>query len=85
MKIEFSKHFGCCPARSSTTICQGGAMCQHTAGRNTSGRVSSQPEWTGHALSLVCQGDGIHYPVGPPLLGDSLHLLLASITDKELL
>ncbi len=37
------------------------------------------------ALGLVCQGDGIHYPVGQPLLGDSLPFLLTSVTDKELL
>ena len=44
-----------------------------------------QPERAGHTLCLVSQGDGIHYPVGHPLLGDSLPLLLASITDKELI
>ena len=43
-----------------------------------------QPERAGHTLGLVSQGDGVHYPVGHPLLGDSLSLLLASVTDKEL-
>ncbi len=36
-------------------------------------------------MGLVCQGDGIHYPVGQPLLGDSLSLLLTSVANKELL
>lgn len=31
------------------------------------------------------QGYSIHYPVDPPLFGDSLSLLLSLKTDKELL
>ncbi len=34
-------------------------------------------------LGLVRQGDGIHYPVGQPLLGGSLPFLLSSIADKS--
>ncbi len=37
------------------------------------------------ALRLVRQGDGLHYTVGQPLFGDSLHFLLPSVADKELL
>ncbi len=36
-------------------------------------------------LQLVGQGDGINYPVGQSLLGDSLTFLLTSVADKELL
>ncbi len=43
---------------------------------------SPQGAWL--ALGLVCQGDGIHYPVAQPLLGDSLSFLLTSVTSKEL-
>ncbi len=37
-----------------------------------------------HTLCLISQGDGIHYPVGHPLLGDGIPFLPASVTDKEL-
>ncbi len=47
--------------------------------------VSPQPQGAQLALGLVHQGNGIHYPVGPPLLGDSLTFLLTSVADKELL
>ncbi len=43
------------------------------------------PPWGTAHLGLVRQGDGIHYPVGQPLLGDSLPFLLTSVIDKELL
>ncbi len=82
--IESSERVRCRPARSSTNICQRGATSQRPGGCHASRRVGTQPEWAGHALSLVSQGNGIHYPVGHPLLGDSLSLLLASVTDKEL-
>ncbi len=71
------------PARSPTIICQRGAMSQHPGGRHTSYRVSSQPERARHTLCLISQGDGIHYPVGHPLLGDGISFLLASVTDKS--
>ncbi len=72
------------PARSSTNICQWGATSQRPGGRYTSRRVSSQPERARHNLCLISQGDGIHYPVGHPLLGDGIPFLPASVTDKEL-
>ncbi len=72
------------PARSSTNICQWGATSQRPGGHYTSRRVSSQPERARHTLCLISQGDGIHYPVGHPLLGDGIPFLPASVTDKEL-
>ncbi len=54
-------------------------------GCNTPGGVSSQPEWARCTLCLLSQSDGIHYPVGHPLLGDGFPLLPTSLTDKELL
>ncbi len=36
-------------------------------------------------LGIGTPSDGIHYPVGQPLLGDSLSLLLTSVANKELL
>ncbi len=71
-------------ARSPTNICQRGATSQRLGGRYTSRRVSSQPERARHTLCLISQGDGIHYPVGHPLLGDGIPFLPASMTDKEL-
>ncbi len=50
----------------------------------TPSRVGSQPERARHTPCLISQGDGIHYPVGHPLLGDGIPLLPASVTDKEL-
>ncbi len=52
---------------------------------NTPCGVSPHPQGARLALGLVRQGDGIHYPVGQPLLGDSLPFLLTSVADKELL
>ncbi len=46
--------------------------------------MGMQPEQAGHALCSVSQGNGVNYPVCQPLLGDSLSLLLTSVTDKEL-
>ncbi len=46
---------------------------------------SSHPQGARLALRLVRQGDGLHYPVGQPLFGDSLPFLLPSVADKELL
>ncbi len=60
-------------------------MSQRPEGCDTSGRVSTQPERAGHTLCLKSQGDGIHYPVGHPLLVDDIPLLQASATDKELI
>ncbi len=71
------------PARSPTIICQRGAMSQRPGGRHTSYRVRSQPERARHTLCLISQGDGIHYPVGHPLLGDGIPFLPASVTDKS--
>ncbi len=52
---------------------------QHSSG------VSPHPQGAWLALRLVCQGDGLHYPVGQPLFGDSLPFLLTSVAGKELL
>ncbi len=71
------------PARSPTNICQWGAMSQRPGGRHTSYRVSSQPERARDTLCLISQGDGIHYPVGHPLLGDGIPFLPDSVTDKS--
>ncbi len=51
---------------------------------NTCG-VSPHPRGARFALRLVSQGDGIHYPVGQSLLGDSLPFLLISMANKKLL
>ncbi len=72
------------PACSSTNVCQWGVTSQCPGGCNTPSRVGSQPERAGHTMCLISQGDGIHYPVGDPLLRDGIPLLLAPKTDKEL-
>ncbi len=54
-------------------------------GGNTPCGLSPYPQGARLALRFVHQGDGIHYPVGQPLLGDSLPFLLTSIAEKELL
>jgi len=36
----------------------------------------------GGTLLLVCQSNGVHFPVRQPLLGESLFLQLPTITDK---
>ncbi len=82
--IESSERVRGRPARSPTNICQRGATSQRPGGRHTSCRVSSQPERARHTLCLIIQDDGIHYPVGHPLLGDGIPFLPASVTDKEL-
>ncbi len=83
--IKPSKRVWCSPARSSTYICQRGALRQRPGGSNTPCRVCSQTKGAGYTLGLIRQDGGIHYPVGQPLLEDSLSLLLASVTDEELL
>ncbi len=60
-------------------------MRQSMGGGNTPGGVSPHPQGARLALRLVRQGDGLHYPVGQPLFGDSLPFLLPSVADKELL
>ncbi len=70
-------------ARSPTNICQRGATSKRPGGRHTSYRVGSQPERARHTLCLISHGDGIHYPVGHPLLGGGIPFLLASVTDKS--
>ncbi len=75
----------CHPARSSTDVCQRGTVSQCIGEGNSPCEVSPHPQGAWLALGLVQQGDGIHYPVGQPLLGDSLPLLLISVADKELL
>ncbi len=83
--VESREGVRCRPARSSTDVCQRGAVRQRIGGGNTPCGVSPHPHGARLALGLVCQGDGIHYPVGQPLLGDSLPFLLTTVTDKELL
>ncbi len=70
------------PARSSADVCQRGAVRQRMGGGNTPGGVSPHPQGARLALRLVRQGDGLHYPVGQPLFGDSLPFLLPSVADR---
>ncbi len=83
--VESCEGVRCRPARSSADVCQRGAVRQRMGGGNTPGGVSPQPQGARIALRLVCQGDGLHYPVGQPLFGDSFPFLLPSVADKELL
>ncbi len=73
------------PARSSADVRQRGAVHQRIGGGNTPRGESPHSQGAWLALRLVCQGDGIHYPVGQHLLGDSLLFLLTSVADKDLL
>ncbi len=83
--LESCEGVWCRPARSSADVCQRGAVLQRMGGGNTPGGVSPHPQGSRLALRLVRQGDGLHYPVGQPLFGDSLPFLLPSVADKELL
>ncbi len=83
--VESCEGVWCRPARSSADVCQRGAVLQRMGGGNTPGGVSPHPQGSRLALRLVRQGDGLHYPVGQPLFGDSLPFLLPSVADKELL
>ncbi len=62
-----------------------GTVRQCMGGGNTPSGLSPHPQGARLALRLVRQGDGLHYPVGQPLFGDSLPFLLTSVADKELL
>ncbi len=53
-------------ACNSADICQRGAVHQRMGGGNTPSGVSPHPQGARLALRLVCQGDGLHYPVGIP-------------------
>ncbi len=83
--VESSEGVRCRPAHSSADVCQRGTVRQRMGGGNTPGGVSPHPQGAWLALRLVRQGDGLHYPVGQPLFGDSLPFLLPSVADKELL
>ncbi len=83
--VESCEGVRCRPARSSADVCQRGAVRQRMGGGNTLSGVSPHPQGARLALWLVRQGDGLHYPVGQPLFGDSLPFLLTSVADKELL
>ncbi len=83
--LESCEGFRCRPACSSADVCQRGAVHQRMGGGNTLSGVSPHPQGARLALRLVFQGDGLHYPVGQPLFGDSLPFLLTSVADKELL
>ncbi len=83
--VESCEGVWCRPARSSADVCQRGTVCQRMGGGNTPGGVSPHPQGARLVLRLLRQGDGLHYPVGQPLFGDSLPFLLPSVADKELL
>ncbi len=83
--VESCKGVRCHLAHSSADVCQRGAVRQRMGGGNTPSGVSTHPQGARLTLRLVCQGDGLHYPVGQPLFGDSLPFLLTSVADKELL
>ncbi len=83
--VESCEGVRCRPARSSADVCQRGTVRQRMGGGNTPGGVSPHPQGARLTLWLVRQGDGLHYPVGQPLFGDSLPFLLPSVADKELL
>ncbi len=83
--VESCEGVRCLPARSSADVCQRGAVHQCMGGGNTPGGVSPHTQGARLALRLVRQGDGLHYPVGQPLFGDSLPFMLPSVADKELL
>ncbi len=83
--VESCEGVRCRPARSSADVRQSGAVRQCIREGNTSSGVSPHPQGARLALRLVRQGDGIHYPVGQPLFGDSFPFLLTSVADKELL
>ncbi len=83
--VESCEGVRCRPARSSADVCQRGTVRQRMGGGNTPGGVSPHPQGAWLALRLVRQGDGLHYPVGQPLFGDSLPFLLPSVAVKELL
>ncbi len=75
----------CSVSPSSIDVCQRGVLRQRIGGGSTPCGVSPHPQGAQIALRLVRQGNGIHYPVGQPLLGDSLPFLLTSVADKGLL
>ncbi len=83
--VESFEGVRCLPACSSADVCQRGAVRQRMGGGNTPGGVSPHPQGARLALRLVRQGDGLHYPVGQSLFGDSLPFLLPSVADKELI
>ncbi len=83
--VESCEGVRCLPARSSADVCQRGTVRQCMGGGNTPGGVSPHTQGARLALRLVRQGDGLHYPVGQPLFGDSLPFMLPSVADKELL
>ncbi len=74
-----------CSVSPSLQLRQRGTMHQRIGGGNTPSGESPHSQGVRLALRLVRQCDGIHYPVGQPLLGDSLPFLLTSMADKELL
>ncbi|XP_052466728.1 uncharacterized protein LOC128024890 [Carassius gibelio] len=83
--VKPRKGVRCRPARSSTNVCQRGAVRQRIGGGHTPCGVGPHPQGARLALGMVSQGDGVHYPVGQPPLRDSLPLLLTSKADQELL
>ncbi len=79
--VESCEGVRCHPARSSADVCQRGAVRQRMGGGNTQSGVSPPPQGARLALRLVHQG--LHYPVGQPLFGDSLPFLLTSVAEKR--
>ncbi len=76
-----------CSVSPSPQLCRCLPKRRHapTHGRRQHSEWSEPSPPGGTALRLVRQGDGLHYPVGQPLFGDSLPFLLTSVGDKELL
>ena len=52
---------------------------------STPSGVCPNSKGTWSTLLLVCQSNGVHYPVRLLLLGEGLSLQLLTITDKELI
>ncbi len=73
--VESCEGDWCRPALSSADVRQRGTVLQRIGGGNTPSGVSPHPQGAWLALRLVRQGNGIHYPGGQPLFGDSLPFL----------
>ncbi len=76
--VEFCEGVWCHPVLSSADVHQRGTVRQRMRGSNTPSGVSPHPQGARLTLRLVRQGDGLHYPVGRSLFGDSLPFLLTS-------
>ncbi len=70
--VESCEDVRCRPARSSADVRQRGAVHQCIGGGTTPSGVSPHSQGARLALRLVCQADGIHYPVGQPSISADL-------------